>query len=305
MPQTTYNLDHVAAVAGQAVEMGRVCGMYRAAEEIPAGRFVVLNSSGELELPQDTALGKVVGVSMYRSSKEPGPWAVGDFVPVLRAGTIWCESSASSADALASANVRHSSTIATHRGKVTDAATSGSSGVEISDPGPVLFYDVESGPSGLVLVELAFPGVDSDDDTRLDALESAQIFTKTVTIPYNLAALAAESDDGDAVDINCGTALPANAMLLAAKYEITEPFVGAGLATLTMMVGFSGDTNGVIEAVDILSDSAAQYKGVPGTAMLGPASEKQLLVNLDPDSSAALDELTAGEVVVTVFYCVG
>jgi hypothetical protein len=302
MPQTTYNLDPVAALAGQAVDLHRKCGKYQAAEEIPPGRFVVLNSDGKLELPQDTSLGKVVGVSLYRSAKEPGAWAVDDYVPVLRSGTVWCESSASSIEDLASANVRHSSTISTHRGKVTDAATSAGAGVEISDPGPVLFYG--SGPSGLALVELSFPGIDSDDDTRLDALEAVQIYSKTVTIPYDLAAFAAESDDGDAVNVNVGTALPAGAMLLAAKYEITEVFAGAGVTTLTMIVGFSGDTNGVIEAVDVFGDATGEYKGTPGTAMLGPAGEKQLIANFDPDSSAALDELTAGEIVITVLYTV-
>lgn len=185
MPQTDYNLDNVAALAGQAVERGRVCGKYQAAEEIPPGRFVVLNSDGKLELPQDTALGKVVGVSMYRSAKEPGAWAIDDYVPVLRAGTIWVESTASAPADLASANVRHSSTTSTHRGKVTDAAVSGAAGSEISDPGPVLFYDVgSSAPSGLALVELAFPGVDSDDDTRLDALETdAATANASMSIP--------------------------------------------------------------------------------------------------------------------------
>jgi hypothetical protein len=174
MPQSSYDLDNTAALAGQVVEKGRVVGRYQAAEEIPAGRFVVLNADGKLELPQDTALGKVVGVSMYRSSREPEAWQADDYVPVLRAGTIWVESTASTPADLASANVRHSSTISTHRGKVTDAATSAGAGTEISDPGPVLFYDVDSAevPSGLALVELAFPGVDSDDDTRLDALEA-------------------------------------------------------------------------------------------------------------------------------------
>lgn len=130
------------------------------------------------------------------------------------------------------------------------------------------------------------------------------ILQKTLTVPFNHAQLLAEGDDGDAVDINVGTALPDNAVLIGARYKITIPFVGAGLATLTMMVGFAGDTNGVIEAVDILGDAAAEYRGVPGTAMGGPAGLKQLVANFDPDGAAGLDELTAGSVKIDVFYFV-
>ncbi len=302
MPQTSYALDPLKALAGQVVDKLRVCGKYVAAEEIPAGRFVVLNSDGELELPQDTSLGKIVGVSMYRSAKDPGAYAAGDFVPVLRAGTIWCESSASSASPLASANVRHSSTVATNRGKVTDAGTSGGTGVEISDPGPVLFYGESE--SGLELVELAFPGVDSDDDTRLDALESISILKKSVTVLYSDFTATA---DNTPEDISVGTALPAGAILLGARYTINTPFAGVGVATLTMIVGKSGDANGVIEAVDIQGDAAAQYQGTLGTMMVnGPSlqSAVQLVANFAPDAAGGLDELTAGSVTIDVYYFV-
>ncbi len=133
---------------------------------------------------------------------------------------------------------------------------------------------------------------------------SPEVFTKTVTVDFDNAAFLAESDDGDSVNVNVGTALPAGAVLLGARYEILTPFVGAGLATLTMMVGFDTDTNGAIEAVDILGDAAAVYDGVEGTAIGGPAGGKQLLANFDPDNAAGLDELTAGSVKITVLYTV-
>lgn len=131
-----------------------------------------------------------------------------------------------------------------------------------------------------------------------------QVAKKTVTIAYNHASFLAEGDDGDAVDVNVGTALPAGAMLLGARYTIGQVFAGAGLATLTMKVGFSGDTDGVIEAVDVLGDATAEYRGVPGTAMGGPAGGKQLVANFDPDNAAGIDELTAGSVTIDVFYAV-
>lgn len=130
---------------------------------------------------------------------------------------------------------------------------------------------------------------------------------RTVTVPYNHAAFLAESDDGEAVDINVGTALPVGAIVVAARYTINEVFAGEGVATLTMIVGKSGDTNGVIEAVDIFGDATGQYQGTLGTMMVnGPSlqSEVQLVANFDPDSSAGLDELTAGEVTIDVYYFV-
>jgi hypothetical protein len=38
--------------------------------------------------------------------------------------------------------------------------------------------------------------------------------------------------------------------------------------------------------------------------MGGPAGEKPLVANCDPDAAAGLDELTAGSVTIDVLYCV-
>lgn len=139
------------------------------------------------------------------------------------------------------------------------------------------------------------------------ATPSGTIQKKSVTVAFDHASFVAEGDDGDAVDINVGTALPAGAILIGARYTIGEVFAGAGVASLTMMVGKSGDTNGVIEAVDIFGDATGQYQGTLGTMMVnGPAlqSEVQLVANFDPDAAAGLDELTAGEVTIDVYYFV-
>jgi hypothetical protein len=201
------------------------------------------------------------------------------------------------------ANVNHSSTTATHRGKLTVSAVSGSAGSEVSDPGPVAF--VKAGSTNLALVEVNFPGAGAaDDDARLDALEGIQLQKKSVTIAYDHATFSGSGDDGVDQDINVGTALPAGAVLFGARYTIATPFAGTGVTTLTMIVGFAGDTNGVIEAVDIFGDAAGEYRGTPGTAMGGPAGSKQLVANFDPDSAAGLDELTAGALTIDVFYAV-
>ncbi len=310
MPQTSYANDLSVALPGQLADDGTYDILsYAAAEEIPPGRQCVLNSSGTLELPQDTGYSKPVGVSCYLSARPPGAYAIGEMVPCVRRGRVWADTTGSAPGQLVEANVNHSSTVATHRGKFTTTAISAGAGTEISDAGPVSF--IKAGTTNLALVEVNFPGNQTDDDARLDALESdvealqaIQVSKKTVTIAFDHASFAAESDDGDAVDIAVGTALPAGAFLLAAGYTIGTAFAGAGVATLTMKVGFVGDDNGVIEAIDIFADAAAEYKGVPGTAMYGPAGGKALLANFDPDSSAGLDELTAGSITITVLYAV-
>jgi len=308
MSQTTYNRSRAKAVPGLiSEEMDNFVVSYPAAEDIPPGRLVVLNSDGALELPQDTSFAKPVGVSAFSPTNQQAAipadgflYKEGDMVPVVRRGRVWAEvSSSSEPEALVEANVKHSSTTSTHRGKFTTNAVSSSSGAEVADAGPVLFVMKES--TSLWLVELGFPGNSSDDDARLDALEATAIYKKTVTVAFDDFTATA---DGADEDINVGTALPAGAMLLASKYEITTPFVGAGVATLTMKVGFSGDTDGVTEAVDILGDAAAEYRGTPGTAMGGPAGSKQLVANFDPDNAGGLDELTAGSVTITVLYTV-
>lgn len=188
-----------------------------------------------------------------------------------------------------------------HRGQLCygkDNDTVSADGTSRSFAG--LVWDVEgSGGSAEVLVEpfAAF-------QAALEPTAASQIAKKTVTIPYNHASFTAEGDDGDAVDINVGTALPAGAVLLGARYTIGTVFAGSGVASLTMKVGFTGDTDGVIEAVDIFGDATGEYRGVAGTAMNGPAGGKQLVANFDPDNAAGLDELTAGSVTIDVFYAV-
>jgi hypothetical protein len=304
MSQTTYSTDLSVALPGMLADNGdKDIVAYPSAEDIPPGRQCVLNSEGKLELPQDTSYAKPVGVSCYLSAAPISLYKAGDMVPCVRRGRVWAETTGSAPGQLVEANVNHSSTTATHRGKFTTSAVSASAGSEIADAGPVTF--TKAGASGLAIVECNFPGASADDDARLDLLEAVQIQKKSVTIPFDLAAFLASGDDGADVDVNVGTALPAGAMLLGARYTIATPFAGAGVSTLTMIVGFAGDANGVIEAVDIFGDAAGEYRGVPGTAMGGPAGSKQLVANFDPDASAGLDELTAGDLTIDVFYAVG
>lgn len=153
MPQSSYPLDNVAAVLGQVVHRGRMSGRFTCAEAIPFGRVVELNSSGEWQLPQGSTLGKVLAVAPYNAAYPVGGYAAGDQVAFLRSGTVWVENDAGGSPTYTTGNmnVRHSTTIATHRGKVTLTATSASAGVEISVCPGTEFVQEDSTPTMALL----------------------------------------------------------------------------------------------------------------------------------------------------------
>jgi hypothetical protein len=160
--QDTYNTDLSPALPGQIVERGVVTGVYQCSEAIPPGRVVELHTDGKLRLPQGTGadIAKPVGVSCYRAAIEPNSgngYAIGEYVPVLRRGQIWADLvSGATVSALAAANVYHSSTVATNRGKVGSAAEAAGAGVEIDALSGFLFLrdDGASSPA-LALLEVS------------------------------------------------------------------------------------------------------------------------------------------------------
>ncbi len=183
MPQTTYSLDNVASVAGQVVSKDRVVGKYQASEEIPPGRMVELHTDGALRLYRG---GKLVGASMYRDAKEPGPWAIDDFVPVLREGQIWCDfdgtsSTVTEATALADANVYGPDTTATKRGKPTNADATSATDAQVFSPSGVKFYGAASADTGLVLVEIDCTGFKNRADASLLAVAAGDFAIPTST----------------------------------------------------------------------------------------------------------------------------
>lgn len=135
MPQTTYNIDRISAVAGQAVSTGCVVGRYAASEALAPGLMAELHTDGTLRLYRG---GKKAGIVMLRDTKEPGPWAIDDYVPVMREGTIWVQALDAGAD-LADANFSYKDTTTTDRGKATASAPSGAADAEVYDGGCAKF----------------------------------------------------------------------------------------------------------------------------------------------------------------------
>jgi len=160
MPQTTYLTDRAIAVAGQLADGGNDIHIatWPASEVIPFGLAVEV-VSGKVRLPQSTGqeIATFGGVAMYKDMAVPGGYAIGDMVPVLRKGRIWGvgSSTLTGATELEDAKVSHSSTVATDRGKFTDAASAATAGSEIS--GVVAKFRGSKSTTALVLVELNLP----------------------------------------------------------------------------------------------------------------------------------------------------
>lgn len=137
MPQTTYTIDHAAAIAGQVVNGETHRGRYENSELLNFGRVCELHTDGLLRQPQATTLGKVIGGVPYNASLPPGGWTTGDYMPrILREGQMWIAYTGTAPATESKPNVCHASDDtagnAQHRGKVTGSATSVVAGAEVS-----------------------------------------------------------------------------------------------------------------------------------------------------------------------------
>lgn len=159
LPQTTYNQFASVAVAGMLYDgvLNTDKCAYPASEVIPFGRACeVVN--GAVRLCQGTTqeVPNLIGVSIYKDAHYAGGYQIGEMVPLLRKGRIWVELAAGTTGAveLEGANVSHSSTIPTDRGKFTDAAANGTAGTEISSAVGKFRTSKATGATGLAVVEL-------------------------------------------------------------------------------------------------------------------------------------------------------
>lgn len=157
MSFTSYQDDLTPACLGQVVHRGRMSGRFACSEAIPFGRVVELHTDGKWRLPQGTTLGKVLGVAPYNASYPVGGYVADDQFCVLREGAVWIEQDGGGTptEAVGNMNVRHSSTIATHRGKLTLTATDASAGTEISQCRGTEYVKEDSGAT-MCLVNVDF-----------------------------------------------------------------------------------------------------------------------------------------------------
>ena len=157
--QTAYTVLPAVGLSGQILDDAfNLITSYPAGELISVGRACEV-VAGVLRMCQTTgaALGNVVGVSCYIGAREPGQFAIGDMVPVLRRGKIFADWNGTTQVEFAVPNVNHSSTIATNRGVFTDAATSAGAGVEIAAAPSGCIEVRPTGMATVCLVELNLP----------------------------------------------------------------------------------------------------------------------------------------------------
>jgi len=174
--QTTYQQFPAFAEPGQLADLAyNEIHSFPAAEVINPGRVVELASDG-LSCQQVQATGNqaptALGISVLLTAREgQGPvgvtpfgiqgvtYQIGDMVPVLMRGRIYAEWKGTTQTALAEPKVYHSSTTATDRGKLTDAAASGTAGSEVSLTGNQFrVRQALPGSGNIVLVDVNLPG---------------------------------------------------------------------------------------------------------------------------------------------------
>ncbi len=180
--QQTYSQFPAFAVPGQLADLAYAeTQSYPAYEIIQPGRVVMMASDG-LSIQQaqqtsaDTSFGSgtagAVGISLLQTAREGsgaynitpygigGPqYNIGDIVPVLQRGRVYAEWKGTTQTVMAMPNVYCSSSTATDRGKLTDAAISATTGSEIANAGhAVRIRQALPGRGIIVLVDVNFPG---------------------------------------------------------------------------------------------------------------------------------------------------
>jgi hypothetical protein len=173
--QTTYNQFPAFAVPGQIADLAYAeVESFTAAEAIPFGRAVeAATDSNSVQLAQQTSSTfNPLGVSVLQAAREGsgafgitaygvgGPqYNIGETVVVLMRGRIWGEWKGTTQTSWGMPNVYHSSTIATDRGKFTDASTSTGAGTEISNAGHQFrVRQAQAGTGNVVLLDVNLPG---------------------------------------------------------------------------------------------------------------------------------------------------
>lgn len=149
MPLDSFPVDEVSYPAGEAIPYGVMVELVNGVARRPQGTTTTMN---------------VVGASMYDPTRESSVigssglgYVVGDAVRVMRRGRIVLQFSGTTPGLdlnATSLNISHSSTTATNRGTITDAATATTAGAEIQAAPSGMVWVRNPGVAGLCTVEL-------------------------------------------------------------------------------------------------------------------------------------------------------
>jgi hypothetical protein len=173
--QSTYTEFSALAQPGQLADCAyNEIVSFMAAETINPGRAVELASDNlSIQQCQQTSTTCTPrGIAIWKTAREGGgpdgltafsveglSYQAGEMVPVLMRGRIYAEWKGTTQTAFAMPNIYHSSTIATDRGKFTDAGTSSGAGTEIANAGHQFFTRFALvGTGNIVEIEVNLPG---------------------------------------------------------------------------------------------------------------------------------------------------
>jgi hypothetical protein len=128
---------------------------------------------------------------------------------------------------------------------------------------------------------------------------------RTVTVGH---ADLTDAVNGEAQAINIGATLPANARIIGVDLHDYTPFTGGSASAVALDIGTSGDVDAIIDGADVF---AAAVDGGPATIPAGIRPNKtfvsagaQLLATFTPDGGHTLLALTAGSIIIDVWYLV-
>jgi hypothetical protein len=139
---------------------------------------------------------------------------------------------------------------------------------------------------------------------KVPAALLAQGFTHAFRIDYNNAELLAETVDDTDEQITL-MAIPANSVIDKVRVVVTTAFTG--LTACNVFVGRTADDDGYITlasgsvlAKTVIQNTGAEIDTINELDVI-TASDQNLLITFDPGANAeALDELTAGSLIVLV-----
>ena len=154
----------------------------------------------------------------------------------------------------------------------------------------------------VAVTDTSVTGPYGDKVKSLPAALIAQGFTHAFVVNYNNAELLAQGTD-DTDEVITLMAIPANTVVEKARIVVTTAFTG--LTAVNVFVGRTADADGYIASTSALAKTVAQNSGAEIDTVneidFISASDQNLLITFDPAANGeALDELTAGQVVVLV-----
>jgi hypothetical protein len=123
---------------------------------------------------------------------------------------------------------------------------------------------------------------------------------RTVTVGH---ATLTDAVAGEAQAINIGAVLPANAVVIAREVALATPFSGGGVSSCLLDVGGT-DVDAIVNALELITDAPteSEVNAAGGIKPQGGYSAQQLVATFTPDGGHTLADLTAGSVVITVWF---